>query len=143
MDHGASDIRGKIEQIDALLTKLEAGESFSPVAVLQDEVARLRAKTLTYSAHKTDKLVVKEEPGRTKTRYHLKDGSVYVVKRGEYRYLYDAKTKVVTYEFENGQIERTFGNGIKEIRRGDGSIYIKTGANEYEHIDSKTESTRQ
>ena len=49
----------------------------------------------------------------------------------EYRYLYNFKSKTITYEFENGQIERTFVNGMKEIRKSDGSIVIKTNAKEY------------
>jgi hypothetical protein len=79
--------------------------------------------------------VVRKEDGRNKTRYYLRDGSIYVIRkgRGSYRYLYDSQTRTVTYEFKNGQVERTFDGGIKEIRRKTGEIVIKCGINDYEY----------
>lgn len=79
--------------------------------------------------------MVHEEHNKGKTRYYLHDGSTYVVsKNNKYKYLYDAKSRIITYEFDNGQIERTFPNGLKEIRYKDGSITIKNGSREYDYI---------
>jgi hypothetical protein len=73
--------------------------------------------------------------GKSKIRYHLKDGSTYVVNReNKYRYLYDVGTKIITYEFSNGKIERTFPGGLKEIRHPDGTVTIRNGTKDYDFI---------
>lgn len=82
------------------------------------------------------KKVINTERKRDKTRYFLKDGSTYVVGRN-YKYLYDAKTRIITYEFANGQVERTFPTGVKEIRHSDGSIVVRCGEKDYDLIQNK------
>lgn len=134
MDRHADTIEIKIKYIDELLTKLESGEAPSIISILQKEVKDLKALNEQYQAARTNKKVVRRDENSGKTRYYLNDGSIYVVKNHEYRYLYDADSQTVTYEFANGQIERTFANGIKEIRQKDGSIVIKSSAKDYEYI---------
>ena len=114
--------------------KLENRENVSPIAILEEEIKLLKELNAKHSEDLQNKKVVKKEEGLTKTRYYLKDGSVYVVKGKDFRYLYDSKSKIITYEFESGQIERTFSGGLKEIRRKDGSIVIKNGQKEYDHL---------
>lgn len=128
------EIHEKMKHIENILSKVENGELVSVVSVLQEEIKTLRNLTEEYKTIIEGKKVMKQEESGTKTRYYLKDGSVYVVKGKEYRYLYDTKTKIVTYQFENGQIERTFENGLKEIRQPDGSITIKSGVKEYDRV---------
>lgn len=127
-------IQYKMKHVDELLTKLESREAPSIVALLQREIEELRALSAQFQQLRDGKKVVRKEERNSKMRYYLKDGSVYVVKSNEYRYLYDARTKVVTYEFENGQVERTFESGLKEIRQQDGSIVVKNGAKDYEYL---------
>lgn len=127
-------IQDKMVYIEELLSKLENKENIPVTSVLEDELRSLRLLCIEHKKFDEDKKVTKKEESGSKMRYYLKDGSIYVIKKNEYRYLYDAKTKVVTYEFENGQIERTFANGIKEIRKKDGSIIIKDGIKDYEYL---------
>jgi len=82
------------------------------------------------------KRVKTKEETESKVKYVLSDGSVYVIhKTKRYKYLYDAGTGVMTYEFSNGQIERTFPAGIKEIRGTDGKIVIKNAEKEYDVVN--------
>ena len=124
----------KINYIEELLSKLENHETPSIIDIIKKELINLRKMTEECKIKSDEKKVVGREDKEGRTRYFLKDGSVYVVKERKYRYLYDAKSKVVTYEFENGQVERTFDNGVKEIRRKDGSIVIKTGEKNYDFL---------
>lgn len=128
-------VRAKLDYIDELLTKLESKEAPSIMAVLRHEMEALRALGAECVKARESKTVVRREEKPTMTRYYLKDGSVYAVRAKDYRYLYDAQTKTVVYEFANGQIERTFENGIKEIRKKDGRIIIKNGAKDYDYIN--------
>jgi hypothetical protein len=125
----------KMKYIEELLTRLENREPPSIIALLKNEMEQLRLQVNVIKSQGEDKKVVGKEETLNKTRYYLKDGSVYVVKGREYKYLYDSKTKVVTYEFDNGQIERTFQNGIKEIRKKDGTVIIKTGPKEFDYLN--------
>lgn len=127
-------IQIKIKHIEELLFKLENKENITITAILQDELKNLKEMCLEYKKTTEDKKVIRKEESSGKTRYYLKDGSVYVTRGKEYRYLYDTKTKIVTYEFDNGQVERTFASGIKEIRKKDGSIIIKSNVNDYDHL---------
>lgn len=127
-------IQCKIKYVDELLTKLENKEAPSVLVMLQKEIEQLRALNDQFQHMKDSKKVVRKEEKNSKMRYYLKDGSVYVVKGSEYRYLYDAQSKMVTYEFENGQIERTFESGLKEIRQQDGSIIVKNGTKDYDYV---------
>lgn len=129
-------IQTKMKYIEDLLTKIENNEQVSITTILEAEIKNLRELNQEYQKSRDDKKVVRKEESGSKTRYYLRDGSVYVTKGKEYRYLYDMKTKVVTYEFEGGQIERTFPNGIKEIRQSNGSLIIKNGSKEYDYLDS-------
>jgi len=126
----------KIKYLDELISKLENKENVSICSVLENEMRILNATVQEYQKEQENKKVINKEETSSKKRYYLKDGSVYVVKGREYRYLYDASTKVVTYEFENGQVERTFPNGLKEIRQKNGCIIIKNGQKEYDYINS-------
>lgn len=130
MNSDTDNIRMKMNYIDCLLSKLENNENVSVVTILQDELEMLKKQ----KQDMLDKSVIGKEEKSTRSRYYLKDGSVYVIKSNEYKYLYDSKTKIVTYVFANGQIERTFENGIKEIRRKDGTIIIKSSPQEYDYI---------
>ena len=128
------EIQIKMKYVEDLLSRLENRENVSVLSILKEEIKNLGTLCKDYNKTRDDKLVIKKEENMGKIRYYLKDGSVYVVKGKEYRYLYDSKTKVVTYEFENGQIERTFFNGIKEIRKNDGTIIIKNGSKDYDYL---------
>lgn len=130
----SQSIQAKMKYIDELITKTENYDAPSIYSILRNEIDLLKSQIAELKASNEDKKVVGKEEKASKTRYYLKDGSVYVVKGREYRYLYDAKSKVVTYEFENGQIERTFDHGLKEIRRRDGTIVIKTGPRDFDYI---------
>lgn len=127
-------IQRKMQYVDELITKTENRDAPSIYAILRSEIDALKSQIAELKVSSEEKKVVGKEEKASKTRYYLKDGSVYVVKGKEYRYLYDAKTRVVTYEFENGQIERTFDHGLKEIRRRDGTIVIKTGPRDFDYI---------
>lgn len=129
-----STIPHKMKYIEEILTRLENKESVSIIDILKGELDTLRQQVVEERNTDEGKMVVGKEENGIKTRYYLKDGSVYVVKGKDYRYLYDSKTKIVTYEFENGQIERTFENGLKEIRKKDGTIIVKTGPKDYEFV---------
>lgn len=134
MSDRAEEIQIRLKYVDELLSRLENREGVSVLAILQDEISALRALSEKHRAERENKRVIRREERLAKTRYYLKDGSVYVVKGREYRYLYDSQSKTVTYEFENGQVERTFEHGLKEIRQSDGGIVIKNGAKDYDYI---------
>jgi hypothetical protein len=134
MDESGRTILSKIKYIEELLTKVENHETQSILTIIRNELDELKKISIEHKKQSDDKKVVGREDKGGKTRYFLKDGSVYVIKGRSYRYLYDSKTNVVTYEFENGQIERTFENGIKEIRQKDGSIVVKTGLKDYDYL---------
>lgn len=134
MNNHSENIRIKMNYIDSLLSRLENNENVSVITILQDELDCLKKQISEQNQDLLDKTVVGKEEKSLKSRYYLKDGSVYVIKPNEYKYLYDSKSKIVTYVFENGQIERTFDNGIKEIRRKDGTIVIKTSPKEFDYI---------
>ncbi|KAI5149446.1 hypothetical protein ENBRE01_0904 [Enteropsectra breve] len=127
-------IEMKISYLEDIISKVENGEGLSVLDLIKNEIKALGELNKGYQEENENKTVVKRENGPLKNRYYLKDGSVYVVKGRDYRYLYDAKSKVVTYEFENGQIERTFPSGLKEIRNKAGNVIIKNGAKEYEYL---------
>jgi hypothetical protein len=129
-------IKQKMECIDALMRRMEENKGLSVVDILKEEVARLRELNEEYKKVLDSKKVVHRDQMQSKTRYYLRDGSTYVVKNNQYRYLYDAKTKVITYEFFNGQVEKTFPAGLKEIRHPDGSITIKSGERDYDYLKS-------
>lgn len=125
----------KMKYVEELLTKLENREAPSVTTLLKEEMSQLKQQIAEFKSQSEDKRVVGREENGSKVRYYLKDGSVYVVKGKEYRYLYDAKSKVVTYEFESGQIERTFQNGLKEIRKKDGTIVVKMGPKDFDYVN--------
>ncbi|KAF7683821.1 hypothetical protein TCON_0975 [Astathelohania contejeani] len=128
-------IKEKIALIESLFQKMEKNKNVSLIEILKEEIIKLRALNEDYRLSLSNKKVIATEHKKTKYRYQLKDGSTYVVsKQGKYRYLYDSKTKIMTYEFSNGQVERTFPGGLKEIRYPDGSITIKDGTKDYEYI---------
>ena len=128
------NIREKVESIDALMKQMDEKKSISVVDILKEEVLKLRRLNEEYRKALEAKRVVHKDQVQSKTRYYLKDGSTYVVKGNQYRYLYDAKTKIITYDFFNGQIEKTFPCGLKEIRHPDGTITIKNGAKDHDYI---------
>lgn len=124
--------KDKIAFIESLLTKMDQKKA-SVIDILKDEINKLKKLNNEYETFLQSKKVIHTDKNRNKTRYYLQDGSTYVVSK-KCRYLYDAKSRVITYEFENGQVERTFPCGLKEIRHNDGSITIKTGSKDYECI---------
>lgn len=107
------------------------------VKILKEEIEKLKSLNNEYQIFLESKKVVHTDGKRNKTRYYLKDGSTYVIGKN-YRYLYDSKSKIITYEFSNGQVERTFPNGLKEIRHRDGSLTIKNGEKDHEYIEDRT-----
>lgn len=128
-------IKQKINLLDALIRKMENKQKISLIQILRNEVAKLKELNQEYKRMINEKKVVHEEQNKGRTRYYLNDGSTYVVSADKkYRYLYDAKSRIITYEFENGQVERTFPNGLKEIRYSDGSIAVRNGNKEYDYI---------
>lgn len=128
------NIKEKIECIDTLMKRIEEKRNVSVVDILKEEILKLRKLNEEYKGFLESKRVVHKDQFHHKTRYYLKDGSTYVVKDNQYRYLYDARTKIITYEFSNGQIEKTFPLGLKEIRHPDGTITIKNGSKDHEYI---------
>lgn len=141
-DHSQS-IRDRLNYLDSILSKLENSNPITVYGMIKGEIESLKSQIQAYNTTLKSKEVVGKEEKPSKTRYYLKDGSVYVIKGKEYKYLYDANTKIVTYEFANGQIERTFENGIKEIRRKDGTIVIKSGLKEFEFIETPVNSYKE
>ena len=131
-------IESKLELIEYLIEQMSKNEVIDALEILKREMDELRKLNEIYIKDQDNKQVVKSEQSLHKTRFYLKDGSTYVVTKRptkNYKYLFDSKTKVITYEFENGQIERTFECGLKEIRTSDGKVFIKTDNSEYEKIN--------
>lgn len=119
-------IEEKIKTIESLIN-LTKTPSLQLLSLIKNEIETL--KNLQKNMPKSKKKVAHTERKLTKTRYHLEDGSTFVTSNdGSYKYFFDATSKSITYEFGNGQIERTFPNGVKEIRYSDGSVYVKIGA---------------
>jgi hypothetical protein len=135
-------LREKVEFIDSIVARMKRGESVSIVGVLKEETRKLQRLNREYEGALKKKSVVNKEDVGDKSRYRLGDGSLYVVNRKKgYRCLYDEATKTVTYEFSNGQVERTFPGGIKEIRCADGRVVVKSGEGDYEVLkNNKQES---
>lgn len=127
-------IKEKICSINRLMEEVERNKKPSLIELLKNEIDKLKQLNDEYKETIQSKKVVHREVSNNKTRYFLQDGSTYVV-RDKYRYLYDAKSKIITYEFDNGQIEKSFPSGIKEIRYPDGSIIIKSDNKEYDVIN--------
>lgn len=127
MPRSEEEIAARMKYLEELIVRLENKETIDVETLLGHELQTLKQLCEEKIARDESKKVIRKEEKGLKSRYYLSDGSVYVVKGRNYRYLYDSSSKIVTYEFENGQIERTFANGIKEIRRPDGSIIIKDG----------------
>lgn len=127
-------IKEKICCINRLMEEIEKNKRPSLVELLKNEIDKLKQLNDQYKEALQSKKVIHKEVNNKKIRYFLQDGSTYVV-RDKYRYLYDAKTKIITYEFDNGQIEKSFPNGIKEIRFSDGSLVIKSDNKEYDVIN--------
>ncbi|EJW05389.1 hypothetical protein EDEG_00053 [Edhazardia aedis USNM 41457] len=132
-------LKDRINFIESIFSKMENKKSL--IDVLKEEIRKLKALNLEYKAILNNKKVVHFDKKKGKTRYYLSDGSTYVINK-HYKYLYDSNTKIITYEFENGQIERTFPCGLKEIRYNDGNIVIKNGDKDYEYIQKRDVSDR-
>ncbi|WUR04199.1 uncharacterized protein VNE69_07265 [Vairimorpha necatrix] len=133
-------IKEKINSINRLMEKIESNKKPSIIELLKKEIEKLKELNNEYKDILDSKKVIHKEITNKKVRYYLQDGSTYVI-RDKYRYLYDSKTKVITYEFDNGQIERSYPSGIKEIRFVDGSIIIKKDNKEYDVINKNTTKT--
>ncbi|KAG0441578.1 Centromere protein J [Dictyocoela muelleri] len=131
-----TQIKNKIKTIDALIKQMEHKKG-SLIEILRNEIKNLRDLNNEYKKMLEDKKIIHEEKHKNKVRYHLNDGSTYVVSKKGYRYLYDSTTKVIIYEFSNGQIEKSYPMGIKEIRYPDGSICIKCGEKDYDFINKE------
>lgn len=131
-------LKEKVAVIDRIILEMSSRKeekNSSLLEVLREEIKRLHSLNEEYEAALKKKTVSHREDRPGKTKYILRDGSLYVVnKKYRYRYLYDSRTNVVTYEFENGQVERTFPGGIKEIRYPDGKLAVKTGERDYDII---------
>ncbi|OAG29001.1 hypothetical protein NEDG_01140 [Nematocida displodere] len=129
-------LKEKVKSIDSIIAKMKTHGEHSLVELLKEEIDKLKRLNEEYETQLSNKTVKNKETTATKTKYTLSDGSIYVINKGKnYKYLYDSNTSVITYEFSNGQIERTFPTGIKEIRRTDGKIIIKTSEKEYDVIN--------
>ncbi|EPR77940.1 T-complex protein 10 [Spraguea lophii 42_110] len=129
------NINEKIDLINSLFMQMENKPGVSLIDILKEEITKLKKLNKEYKELIDGKSIVHTEKRTSKTRYHLADGSTYVVDRNnKYRYLYDVKTKIITYEFPNGQVEKSYPVGIKEIRYPDGTIGVRTGNKEYEYL---------
>lgn len=129
-------LKEKMERIDSLVMRIKENKETTLMDILKEEIAKLKKLNEEYESVLQRKSVRNKEESETKLKYTLNDGSVYVVhKAKKYKYLYDAASSVITYEFSNGQIERTFPAGIKEIRGPNGEIVIKLSDKEYEVIN--------
>ncbi|KAI5190982.1 hypothetical protein NEMIN01_1315 [Nematocida minor] len=126
-------LKEKLSAIDRIIEKMKEKKEVTLTEVLKEEIDRLKRLNKEYEEVLNRKKVKSREESSGKIKYTLSDGSVYVVhKEKKYKYLYDANTSIITYEFGNGQIERTFPFGIKEIRTPNGKIVIKTSEKEYD-----------
>lgn len=126
-------LRDKMQFIDSVIARMKREEPLSVVGLLKEEIRKLQRLNREYENSLRRKSVLQREETEGKTRYRLGDGSLYVVNRRRgYKCLYDKATGVVTYEFGNGQVERTFPGGIKEIRCPDGRVAVKTGEGDYD-----------
>lgn len=123
-----------------MIKEIDKYQQIDVLKILAEEIEDLKRYQEESNKENDNKRVIKSEESLYKTRFYLKDGSTYVCTKKptkNYKYLYDAKTKTVTYEFENGQVERTFECGLKEIRTPDGKIFIKTQNEEYEAVNKQ------
>ncbi|KAI5192173.1 hypothetical protein NECID01_1828 [Nematocida sp. AWRm77] len=128
-------LKEKMERIDSLVMRIKENKEATLVDILKEEIEKLKKLNQEYESVLQKKSVRSKEESPGKTKYTLSDGSIYVVhKAKQYKYLYDAATSVITYEFSNGQVERTFPAGIKEIRGPSGEIIIKLSDKEYEVV---------
>ncbi|KAH9387028.1 uncharacterized protein NEMAJ01_1924 [Nematocida major] len=128
-------LKEKLSAIDRIIERMKEKKEVTLTEVLKEEIERLKKLNKEYEEVLNRKKVKSKEESGGKVKYTLSDGSVYVVHREKkYKYLYDANTSIVTYEFGNGQIERTFPFGIKEIRTPAGKIVIKSSEKEYDVI---------
>lgn len=126
-------LKEKLSTIDRIIERMREKKEGTLTEVLREEIERLKRLNKEYEEILNRKRVKSKEENNGKIRYTLSDGSIYVVhKDKQYKYLYDANTSIVTYEFGNGQIERTFPFGIKEIRTPTGKIIVKTSDKEYD-----------
>lgn len=131
-------LKERIRLIDGLIERMRREKEVSIVEILKEEIDKLKRLNEDYESALQRKSVCRKEEAEGKTKYLLSDGSIYVANRAKgYKYLYDSLTSVVTYEFTNGQIERTFPGGIKEIRSPNGKIVIKTPDKEYDIVRDK------
>lgn len=128
-------LKERMNTVEGLIERMKKREEVSITELLKEEIEKLKRLNEEYEAVLTRKSVCQKEEKQGKIKYTLSDGSIYVVnKRKGYKYLYDSCTSIITYEFENGQVERTFPGGIKEIRASDGRILIKTSEREYDVV---------
>lgn len=126
-------LREKVEFVDRIIKGMNTSKEGSLIDILKAEIKKLQKLNQEYESVLKRKTVARKEESPGKTKYSLQDGSVYVVNRKRrYKYLYDAATGIITYEFETGQVERTFPGGIKEIRFPDGRVVVKTGEKDYD-----------
>ncbi|KAI5179656.1 hypothetical protein NEOKW01_0119 [Nematocida sp. AWRm80] len=127
-----STLRNKLNSIDNLIALINNKDT-NLLELLRKEINTLKRMNKEYQERLQNKKIKSKEQLQNKIKYTLNDGSIYINNTAKkYKYLYDSKTNIITYEFSNGQIERTFPIGIKEIRTPDGKIVIKTEENEYE-----------
>lgn len=123
------------------MEQVESNKKPSLVELLKREIEKLKELNNEYKQSLDSKKVIHKEVTKNKVRYYLQDGSTYVI-RDKYRYLYDSKTKVITYEFNNGQIEKSYPSGIKEIRFSDGSIIVKSDNREYDVLNKEIKNVK-
>ena len=129
-------LKEKVSTIDRIIARMKDTADSTLMSMLKEEIDKLKQLNKEYERMLHRKRVKTKEETDSKVKYVLSDGSVYVIhKIKQYKYLYDAHTGVVTYEFSNGQIERTFPAGIKEIRGIDGKIVIKNAEKEYDVVN--------
>jgi len=128
-------LKESVERIDRIIMKIKQNKETSLLDLLKEEIDKLKKLNEEYESVLSRKSIKSKEETNSKIKYRLNDGSIYVVdKLKQFKYLYDSGTGIVTYEFSNGQIERTFPAGIKEIRDANGKIIIKTSEKEYDVI---------
>ncbi|KAF7696527.1 hypothetical protein CDIK_1795 [Cucumispora dikerogammari] len=117
-------ITQKILTIEEIQKTIDETENYKLLKVFKKEVNILKELIKKYKTEIESKKVIYMQTHEDKQKYYLEDGSVYV-NGDKFKYLYNIKDGSVTYQFNNGQLERTFACGFKEIRYADGSIVIK------------------
>lgn len=131
--HMKETIQQKINLIEKLKKKIDESQNYQLFDILKKEIDELKFLMKAFKASLQSKRVIYLQKSENKKKYFLEDGSTFVI-GSNCKYLYDTSDNSMTYEFSNGQIEKTFKSGIKEIRYPNGAIAIKYEDKTYEIV---------